>query len=68
MTNTKEDGYINQLRRDLARATFYVEQIKNADSKFRMYYYGIQSILFGAIVQVRYEEEIQKLQQKNLLR
>lgn len=68
MTNTIENSYIKQLRRDLSRATFYVEQMKNADSKLRLYYFGIQAVVFGAIVQVRYEKEIQELQQKNLLR
>lgn len=68
MTNKIENSYIKQLRRDLSRATFYVKQMEYADSKFRKYYYGIQAIVFGAIIQVRYEKEIRNLIQKNLLK
>ena len=62
-----EDSKIKQIRRDLARAKFYVEQMNNADSKLRKYYYGIQAIVFGAIVKVRYQKQIEELQRDGFI-
>lgn len=53
---------INQIRRDSSRARFYVEQMKYSDSKFSKYYYGIQAVVFGAIVRERYKYLITKFE------
>lgn len=58
------DRRINQIKRDYSRATFYVEQMKFSDSKFLKYYYGIQAVVFGAIIRERYKDLITKFESK----
>jgi len=51
---------IKQFRRDRSRARFLKEQMENTDSKVRKFYYGLQSVIFGAIWKVRYKEYFEK--------